>query len=74
MTKAELKTLKAGDIISDKKYGFKFELVKVCTYNTAFNGKVIDLMLIPVDGQNYKGLYTFEKGYTYINSKRMNKL
>lgn len=87
MTREELKTLKPGEILYDKKYGFKFELASVCPYWRGFLSQAeierqrpdgYDLCLKPVEGQDYQGLYKFENHFTfgrgiYINSKRMKR-
>ena len=62
MTKAELKTVKAGDIVYDKN-GRKYEVLEVCRYQVAFFGSVNDLYLKPCDGGDN----------VYINSKRVKR-
>ncbi len=85
MTRQELSTLQAGDIVYDKAHGLPFEFVRA---NPCWNGfltsKQIEnrkpdnylVTLKPIEGQDYFGLYKFEHHYTFgrgidIDSKHL---
>lgn len=45
MTRTELKTLKPGDIVYDKKSGEAYEFLKICKFHTYLNVIVYNLHL-----------------------------
>ena len=85
MTRKELSTLAPGSIVYDKAHGLPFEFVMACPcWNGFLPSKDLaerkpdsyDLLLKPVNGQDYYGLYKFENHFTfgrglYIDSKQL---
>ena len=87
MTRKEALATKPGDIVYDKKFGFPFEVVRVCpwwigfltyqeTQTTPPNG--YNITLKPVEGQDNQGEYKFEPHYTFgrgisIDIKKLKK-
>lgn len=74
MTKKQLESLTAGDIVYDKAHGLPFEFVSI---NPCWKGFLTSreiatrkpdhylVTLKPVEGQDYFGLYKFEHVYTF---------
>jgi hypothetical protein len=87
MTKKDAKALTKGAIVYDKAHGFPFEFVRLCPYWKGFlssaelgnrNPDGYELLLKPIENQDYFGLYKFEHHYTFgrgisIDSKKMKK-
>ena len=85
MNRAELKKLSQGDIIYDKQHGLPFEFVSISpVWNGFLTSKELserkpdsyELVLKPIEGQDYYDLYKFKNHYTFgrgisIDSRKM---
>jgi hypothetical protein len=85
MRRTELVKLAPGDIVYDKQHGLPFEFVSISPiWNGFLTTKELnerkpdsyELVLKPIDGQDYYGLYKFGNHYTFgrgisIDSKKM---